>query len=128
MATIRGDQTITVNSVARTYYNASHSAYSKLVAKGNTTVKFASIAGGESLFRVTHEDQSVFVERHVVSLEDRIKVPERPAEPDIVRIQVTITCPSAGAYDTEILQLASALLTHLNDSGRLQEIVNGAKD
>jgi hypothetical protein len=122
MATINGTQSITVNSVARSYVEAVHSAYAKQLAAGNTRVKRATITDGESLLRYSHDTTNIKgIERHVVSIEDRLTT---DGESTIARIAVTLTVPETGAQDTSAKLLAAGFLTWLNDSGRIEDLLN----
>lgn len=125
MATIRGNQTLTVNAATREYAQAYVPAYSKAIASGNTVVKQVAITGGESFLRISHETTNG-LERHVVSIEDRINGTS-PGEITIRKIQLTITSPiTDSTSDTALKQLAIGFLDHLQDDGRLQDVLNGA--
>lgn len=122
MASISGNQTITVNSVGRTYVEAVHPSYAKQLAQGNTRVKRSTITDGESLLRYSHDTTNIKgVERHVVSIEDRVSM---SGDLNIARISVTLTVPETGAVDAEAKLLAAGFLTWLNDPGRIEDLLN----
>lgn len=127
MATITGTQTLTVDAVARAYAEAVHSAYAKQLAQGNTRVKIAPVSDGESILRYSHDmASSNGLERHVISLEDRVNDDATPGDPDIIRWQLTVTLPAGTpALDSRAILLAQGFLAWINDAGRLADIING---
>jgi len=116
-----GNQTITVNSVDRTYVPAWAAKYAADLKKGNTVTKKTAITNGVSIYRLAH-NASNGIERHILSVEDEVQDSEGASH--LAKVQVTITCDSDDSAEAARLsQLVSGVAAYLQSSGVLDSIL-----
>lgn len=121
MSTI-GSQTVTVNSEDRTYNPGWAAKYAGDLKRGNTAIKKCAITGGSSILRFTHDEKNG-VERHILSLEDRISPVSTEDEEQLDKIQITLTCKANdSAAATRLTQLAIGAAAYVQSAGVLDSI------
>lgn len=113
MASTIGSQTITVNTVARTYAPSWDAKYASDLKKGNTAIKKAMLTNGVSILRITH-DANKDIEKHIISVEDINDPASEGATPEIDKIQITLTCRrDNAAAATRLGQLIAGVCAYL---------------
>jgi hypothetical protein len=118
MSTIQGNQTLTVNTVARTYVLSWNKKYAKDLAKNNTSIKEAPLSAGSSIMRVTHDAQGV-IEKHILSVEDSNDV---NGVVELDKIQITLTCKDDPTAQARLVNLAAGVAAYLAQEGVLESL------
>lgn len=119
-------QTITVDSVERTYKKAFVPKYAKQLQAGNTvTLKCDTTApqAGTSILRVSH-DESKGVQRHLVSIED-ITVDADGVE-HIRKVHTVLSCDTGSpTEETDVEDLSDGFDSWFAGAGIKDAIING---
>lgn len=104
MATIIGNQSITIGSETLAMSKSWVAKYHNELKKGNTTIKKATSAtNGEAILRVSHQ-VTKGVEGHVISLEIEGTRGSTTPTRKLVKAQTVLTCESHDVEEKQLLQ------------------------
>lgn len=118
---LSSDQTITVDSAARTYKKAYVPQYAKEIAKGNTLCLTADITDGVSILRISH-DKSNGVNRHLVSLEDRVT--DADGKLHVVKLHTVLSAEDVPDEETRLVDLSVGFETWLSSTVIKASVIN----
>lgn len=115
--------TMTISGVARSYEPRWHEAYSKDIAKGDTSVELCEIPNGESIVRTSHAVTKE-IEKHYRSVEDVLV--DSDGSSKIRKVGLTITFEKGNPVErSAALDLADGFLTSQLENDELGGLIAG---